>query len=140
MTSCLRPEHQFAEHTGEERLLIRSPTLGNLFAEAGRALAELQGVSAPAPVDAPWRVIDITGTDPACLLADWLNELIFRAEHERWVPSEFRAEIATRNRLRMQARGPILPIAPSQVKAATYHELKFACHDGTYEAQVVLDV
>ena len=140
MSSCLRPEHEFAEHTGEERLVIRSPTLGSLFAEAGRALAELEGVSGPPASDAPCRVIEVTATDQASLLVEWLNELIFLAEHERWVPTEFQAELATQTKLRMRARGRVLPEAPSQVKAATHHDLKVDSHDGAFEAQVVLDV
>jgi SHS2 domain-containing protein len=136
----IHPAHRFEEHTGEERLVVNSPTLAGLYTEAGIALAELQGVHGAAPPGAKWRTIEVAGRDMADLLVEWLNELVFHGEHERWVPTEFRADIVTHTRLRIRGRGPTLPDAPSRVKAATCHELLVASQDGHYRAEVVLDV
>ena len=140
MDTSIQPGHLFAEHTGEELLVVNSPTLAGLYTEAGLALAELQGVSSATPPGAKWRTIEVAGHDMADLLVEWLNELIFHGEHERWVPTEFRAELATSTRLRIRGRGPTLPIAPSRVKAATCHELLVVSQDGHFRAEVVLDV
>ena len=140
METGAQPAHRFAEHTGEELLVVNSPTLEGLYTEAGLALAELQGVNGAVPPAAKWRTIEVAGRDMADLLVEWLNELIFHGEHERWVPTEFRAELVTPTRLRIRGRGPTLPDAPSRVKAATCHELLVASQDGHYRAEVVLDV
>jgi SHS2 domain-containing protein len=140
MNPDLQPHHAFVEHTGEERLLVHSPTLAGLFTQSGRALAELQGVTTTVPDDAQWRPVEVTATDSAGLLVEWLNELIFLAEHERWVPVEFRVDLITPTRLRVWGRGPTVPVAPSRVKAATRHGLEVVRHDAGYRGEVVLDV
>ncbi|MDH4132022.1 MAG: archease, partial [Gemmatimonadota bacterium] len=96
-----QPHHAFLEHTGEERLLVHSPTLAGLFTESARALAQLQGVTDSTPAEAEWRPVEVTATDSAGLLVEWLNELIFLAERERWVPMEFKIDLMTPTRLRV---------------------------------------
>jgi SHS2 domain-containing protein len=134
------PEHQFVEHGGEERLTLRADNLGDLLAEAGRAHARLQGAADTSPRKAPWRLLKVDAPGPAALLVEWFNELIFQAEHQHWVPTEFRVENATPTSLTMWARGPTRAWEPSRVKAATWHGLEFHPGDGACEAQLVLDV
>jgi SHS2 domain-containing protein len=128
------------EHTAEVRLRVAGPTLGALLAEAGRALAavELDGPP-PAPAGA-WRTIEVRSTDRDALLVDWLNELVYLAETECWVPSEFEIEAVGPTELRARARGVPLDAAPARVKAATFHGLRIAETAGGLEAEVILDV
>ncbi len=37
-----RPQHVFEEHVGEVQIRVEADSLAELFAEAGRALAELE--------------------------------------------------------------------------------------------------
>ncbi len=128
------------EHTAEVRLRVAGPTLGALLAEAGRALAAVElGGSSPAPAGA-WRTIEVRSTDRDALLVDWLNELLYLAETECWVPAEFEIETATAKALRARARGVPLDAAPARVKAATFHGLRIAETAGGLEAEVILDV
>jgi SHS2 domain-containing protein len=140
MSACPVPEHEFGEHRGEERLIVRAATLGDALVEAAQALAELQGVHGPVADQSPWRTIEVTATDRAGLLIEWLNELIFLAESEHWVPMNFMVEAALPTRFRARAQGVVLPVAPSRIKAATWHGLRFDSHNGMLEAEVVLDV
>ena len=140
MAACPVPEHAFGEHVGEERLIVRGATLGDVFLEAARGLRELYGELQQPTEDPRWRTIEVTAANRADLLVEWLNELIYLAESGHWVPTTFAVETALPTRFRARARGVRVVGAPSQIKAATWHELRFDCHDGMFEAEVILDV
>jgi SHS2 domain-containing protein len=100
-----------------------------------RAFAELAG---PATGEAQVHEVELAAPDLAALLAQWLEELVFLAETERFVPEE--AEIVLRNTsLRATVRGRADEPRPL-VKAVTYHGLEFAHEGGSWRARVVLDV
>jgi SHS2 domain-containing protein len=140
MAACPVPEHVFGEQVGEERLIIRGTTLGDVFLEAARGLRELYG-ELDRPADDPkWRTIEVTAETRADLLVEWLNELIYLAESGHWVPTTLVVEAALPTCFRARARGVRVAGAPSQIKAATFHDLRFDFHDGLFEAQVTLDV
>lgn len=128
------------EHPGEVRLRLRAASFGALAAVAGRALAELELRRAPEPALDEWRDITVRGRDREALLVHWLNELIYLAETERWVGTEFALEGATDSELTMRAKGVRVDMAPSQVKAATFHGLRIAAVAGGLEADILLDV
>lgn len=134
-----RPSSELLEHTAEIRVRVRAPTFGELAAEAGRALARIQLGRAPMTPTGAWRKIEVHSTDRAALLVDWLNELIFLAETERWVPVEFQVVRDTDTMLRMLVRGVSVAEAPARVKAATFFGLNIRPTDGL-EAEVVFDV
>lgn len=128
------------EHTADVRLHVAGPTLGALLGEGGRALAQIElGRAAPAATG-DWRTIDVRSTDRDALLVDWLNELVYLAETEHWVATEFEIETATAKALRVRARGVLLHAAPTRVKAATFHGLRIAEKPDGLEAEVILDV
>ena len=73
------------------------------------------------------------------LLAQWLDELVYRAETEDLVPED--AE-----RIELTERGLLATVRCHHgrprhlVKGATYHRLAFEPSDGGFRATVVLDV
>jgi SHS2 domain-containing protein len=136
-----RASHEVEEHTSELQLRLEAGSLPDLLAEAGRALARLQlGESEEEERNGSWREIEVSASDPAALLVEWLNELIYLAETERWVATEFRFAEADERSLRVRARG--VPVASPRglVKAATLHGLRVAPVPGGYEGEVILDV
>ena len=132
--------HEYVDHTAEVELRVRAGSLGELLAEAGRALGGLLLRGAPATVAGPWREIEVRAPDRAALLVDWLNELVFRAEAEWWVGSEFDVQAATDTCVRAHVRGVPVAEAPAIVKAATFHGLRVEEADGRLEATVIFDV
>jgi SHS2 domain-containing protein len=131
---------ELLEHTAEVKLRVRAPSFGELAAEAGRAVARLELGREPPPAQSPERVLQIHSCDPEALLVDWLNELVFLAETERWVATEFAVEFATETALQVRARGVPVDQAPARIKAATFHGLKVAPLADGVEAEVILDV
>jgi len=132
--------HELIDHTSEVQLRLRADSLGGLLAEAGRALAGLQFRGAEAGTTTGPRRLHVSAADRESLLVDWLNELIFLAETERWVATEFEIERADAESVVARVSGVELGRISGLVKAATMHGLRVAEVDGCWEGEVVLDV
>jgi SHS2 domain-containing protein len=129
--------YRWVEHTAELELQIDAPTQEALFADALEAFEELVGDD-PAGEPARHELV-VRAADPAVCLVEWLEELVFLAETEDFVPErivsidlgdgELRAEVAGRRD------------RPSHlVKAVTYHGLLLEERANGWHARVVLDV
>ncbi len=140
--------HEFFDHTSELGLRIRASSFAELLAEAARGLGKLMLRGRPSSSSGPWYALEVNATDREALLVDWLNELIFRAEVERWIAVEIEIVAATDTMLSARARGVAVDEAPALVKAATHHGLVVRHVGGgegggggdDVEAEVVLDV
>lgn len=134
------PAHHLLEHTGEVVLRIRARDWGDFLAEAGRALGKLELGSADGRPTGSWKRLEVTAPDREALLVEWLNELLFHAESERWIPTEFEVVTASPTQAVFRARGVEVEETPGFVKAATYHGLAVREIDGILEGDVLLDV
>jgi SHS2 domain-containing protein len=132
--------HELADHISELHLRVHAGSLEALLAEAGRALAGLQLGGTPGAPSGPWREIDLRAADQAGLLAEWLNELIYLADTDRWVATEFEFTHTGECSVRARARGVPMAASRGLVKAATLHGLRVAPVPGGYEGEVILDV
>jgi len=131
---------ELLSHTAEVKLRVRAPSFGELAAEAGRALGALELGQAPIAASGPWRNFEIRAPDREALLVEWLNELIYRAETECWIPVDIVVRSATQTALDLRARGVVVDETPTRVKAATFHGLRIAPVADGLGAEVVLDV
>jgi SHS2 domain-containing protein len=134
------PRHRWVDHTAEVQLQVGAASLAGLLAEAGRALGALllRGY-ATEPSGKP-RMIEVSSVDREALLVDWLNEIIFLAEVERWVAVDFDFSEASETRLKASARGVSVADPPALVKAATFHGLAVEERDDGLQAEVIFDV
>jgi SHS2 domain-containing protein len=125
----------WAEHVGELELWVEAPDEAAVFAEALRALGELlASEGAPARL-----VVTAAGDDRAALFAAWLEELVFVAETEGFVPEAVEEVVLEPGRVRARIAGR-RGRPPHLVKAVTYHRLSFEPADGGWRAVAVLDV
>jgi SHS2 domain-containing protein len=136
----MRPSSELTSHTAEVKLRVRASGFGELAAEAGRALGELELGRPPESTVGPWRDFEVHARDREGVLVEWLNELIYRAETERWVPVQIEVRSAGDTALALRARGVTVEETPSRVKAATFHGLKIVPVESGLEAEVVFDV
>jgi len=132
--------HEFLEHTSETVVRLTAPSLSALLAEAGRALGELELRGRSPRERGPWREVALRSPDRAALLVDWLNELLFIAERERWIPTEFAVLEAEEDHVRARVRGVRVAEPPTFVKAATMGGLRLTEVGGALLAEVTLDV
>jgi SHS2 domain-containing protein len=128
--------YAWVDHTAELELRIEAASEELVLHDAMRALAELLG---PAAGEPQAREVELRAADRAALLAEWLEELVFLAETESFVPRT--AEIALCNTsLSAVVHGETGEPRPL-VKAVTYHGLTFErLAEGVWQARVVLDV
>ncbi|MBI2896568.1 MAG: archease [Deltaproteobacteria bacterium] len=113
--------------------------MAELFAEAGRALAEVMGQpGAPSRME-PQRIA-VQASDREALLVEWLNELVFRSERTGELFPDLTVDEITDRALRATIRGSEVRESRSQVKAATFHALRIEEGPTGLTATVVLDV
>jgi SHS2 domain-containing protein len=134
---------RWVEHTGELELEIESPTAEELFTDALAALAELLGddgrLSGSEPLSHLSREVTVRADDRPALLAAWLEELVFLAETEGFVPEAVENLELGELELRARIRGRPGE-APHLVKAVTYHRLELGQAGEGWRARAVLDV
>jgi SHS2 domain-containing protein len=128
---------RWVDHTSELELEIEAPTESSVFEEGARALSELLG---PARDECSVRrQLSVAAPDRPALLAAWLEELVFLAESEGFVPMSVEAIELEPAQVAATVAGAIGG-PPPLIKAVTYHRLEFAPTGSGYSARVVLDV
>ncbi|MFP2923706.1 archease [Pyxidicoccus sp. 3LG] len=134
--------YQFEPHTSEVQIRIDGTDLGELFEEAGYALAEVMfGESPPEPpADAEEEHLTLESADTEALLVDWLNELISRSDMKKRIYTHVEVDDLSERKLRARIRGFTPPVLKTAVKAATFHGLELREHEDRFTATVVLDV
>jgi SHS2 domain-containing protein len=130
--------HRLLEHVGEVELALEAPTEQGLFSEAAAAFRELVD-GGPVQGEALRREIELGGPELARLLVDWLDELVFLAEVEAFVPQRVATLELDDSGLRATVEG--MRGRPRHlVKGATVHDLDVSRRGKVWRARVVLDV
>jgi SHS2 domain-containing protein len=129
--------YRWVDHTAEIELHIEAETREGVFADALTAFAEL--VSRDEGGESAEHDVSVEAADDAGVLVAWLEELVFLAETDDFVPEGVERLEVTNGRLTARISGR--RDRPAHlVKAVTYHGLEFVQHDGLWRAKVVLDV
>lgn len=129
--------YHWLEHTSEIELLIEDETPEAVFTEAMVALGDILGdVRGGEPVT---HEVKISAPDRAALLAAWMEELVYLAETDGFIPHRI-------ERLELDAAtleavvGGERSVPQSLIKAVTYHRLEMKPVEGGWQARVILDV
>jgi SHS2 domain-containing protein len=136
------PAFETFEHDADIGVRGRGATLGEAFANVGRALTSV--------VTDPERVRETTSVEIACeagdpesLLYDWLNALVFEMATRWTVFARYEVRIEG-GRLRAVAFGEPVEVERHQpaveVKGATWTGLQVAHQRGRWVAECVVDV
>ena len=136
----LETTHEFLHHTSELVLRVRARSVAMLCAEAGRALGALFREEVDSAERGDRREFDLRALDGEALLVDWLNELIYVAETDRWIPTTCEARGESERHVRFRCEGARIAAPPTRVKAATHHGLRIEPVPGGFQAEVILDV
>jgi SHS2 domain-containing protein len=130
--------YRWVDHTSELELEIEADAEAGVFSDALDALAELLADESVGQREQ--RQIELAAEDRAALLADWLDELVYLADVDGFVPERVGSLELDGNRLRATVAGRRGEPSPL-VKAVTRHRLAFASdEDRGWRARVVLDV
>lgn len=135
-----RPWHEALELGQERELWVHAATWPELVAQAGRAVGEQLLRGAPAVPSGRWRELDVQATRRASMLTQWLNELLFRAEVEWWVPVDFAAVRATDTGISARIRGVRPSEPPAALKVAAPDRVRVREVPGGLEAKIMLEL
>lgn len=134
---------ELRSHTADLAVFATGAAFADALAEVAKGMfsyiADLDTVSARGHIE-----VEVDSTDPEALVVDWLNELLYRYETERFLPIEFNVSLDDQG-MGLKARCLGETVDPSRhrinavVKAATYHGLKVS-HNSTWGITVVLDI
>lgn len=127
----------FVDHGGEVEVELESSSEAGIFEEALGALAEL--VSTGEGGAAAAHEVELGSRDRALLLVDWLNELVFLAEVEQFVPEGVDSIELAGDTLHASVRGR-RGRPRHLVKAVTLNRLDLRQEGDGWHARVVLDV
>jgi SHS2 domain-containing protein len=129
--------YKWVEHTSELELEIEAATESAIFLEALDAFAAL--VADDQNADSEQRELEVHGDDRELLFVAWLDELVFLAETEGFVPQRVPEFDLGDGVLRAIVSGHIGD-PRHLVKAVTLHRLLFGPEGNGWRARVVLDV
>lgn len=140
------------DHTADLGLRVRASTLEELLCEAGRGLLAMHVANPEAIRLVQAKTIELSADEPSYLLFDWLSELLYAFESDKLLLVEFEIELqasGTSSRtfptvLTALCRGepmdPARHVMDHEVKAITYHGLQVEQQDGTWFAEVIVDI
>ena len=135
--------HRWVDHTAELELELEAASERGVFEEAlaalGGLLAERAGGEEETDTEPARHTVSASAPDRATLLAEWLSELVYLVETERFVPRRAERLDLGEDWLDAEVSGS-RAAPPHLVKAVTYHRLAMKQQGGTWRAAVVLDV
>ena len=136
-------ECQPVEHTADMGLHCKAPTLERLFECAARGMfeiiASLDRVSLTESAQ-----LSLEAANLEELFVSWLEELLYLWESKRILLSKFTVSSVKSRLLEAEVAGetydPSRHELQSEIKAATYHDLRIEHHDDGWEVQVIFDL
>jgi SHS2 domain-containing protein len=137
------PRFEILEHTADVGIRAFGESLPGLFENAALGVQFL--ALDPAGVAAVNSyALEATAEDFDSLSVNWLNEIAFYLDGKRVAICRIQIETITPTavsaRIWGEARDPSRHAARLVVKAATWHKLSIRVHDGSWVAEVYLDV
>jgi len=136
-------KYEMIDHTADLGVIVYANTLQELFANAAWVLFDLMtDIKKIKPLFEVEISLSVNGLEE--LMVSWLGELIYLHEVKSLLFCQFNIrEISTHN-LAATAIGqhfqPSTHELRSEIKAATYHQLKIEKVAGQWKAQVIFDI
>ena len=138
----LKRYEQFS-HTADIGVRVYGRTLKDLFDNAAFAMfdiiADLEGLKGELVQD-----VELTASDQEELLIAWLDELLYNFYTKKIIFYKFDVDILSQDLLRAKAFGRSVSENPNrlktEIKAATYYNLKIRKLDDYYQVDIVFDV
>jgi len=136
---------ELIEHTADIGLRIYGKSLEDLFANAAKGLFSL--ILDNSPKEKNQEILNLKADDLEELLVTWLNELITLFFAFKFLPARYELKIETDKKeasliatILGQEFDPYKNKIKTEVKAATYHNLKVEKTAEGYIAEVIFDV
>ncbi len=134
---------EIIDHTADVGLVVYGSTRKEVFINAAIGMFSL--IVDPGKVSGTQQLeITLDADDYEELLVAWLNELLYLFDAENFIFSQFEISRLNSDSLTAIAYGEKIDLSrheiKTQIKAATYHQLKLKTEDEGFSAQIILDV
>jgi len=131
------------DHTADLGLIVMGKSKGDLYENAAVAVFDI--ITDLGRVEArETRRISVEGDGLEDLLINYLREILYLYNGERWLLKEIRVIRADDNMLEAEARGEPLDGRKheirKEIKAVTYHQARVRKMKKGWEARVIFDV
>ena len=135
--------YEVIEHTADIGIRVKAKDLAGLFKTAGLALFELSAQKLPTKDKQQHKIsVGQKGADLEELFVNWLNELLSLSSAEGVIFEDLQIEKMENNEIDAVAIGSDVKNykVNTEIKAATYHELKVQNDKSGWTAEVIFDV
>ncbi|MFO8102179.1 MAG: archease [Dehalococcoidia bacterium] len=137
------PEFEIIDHTADVGLLAYGSTRKEVFINAAAGMVSL--ITDPEKVNPVCqREIALDADDYEDLLVVWLNELLYLFDAENLIFSRFEITSLNHDSLSAIVQGEKIDLArheiKTQVKAATYHQIKLNSEEEGFSARIIFDI
>jgi SHS2 domain-containing protein len=130
-------------HTADAKIEGRAADVDTLFAEMARGLYSMVVVDPARLRSRNRKRVEIPASRLDDLLLDWLSELLFLFETERWLGCDFEIRVdhhGLRGSVGGESYDPKRHRLDHEVKAITYHGLEVTPDDSGWRADVIVDI
>lgn len=139
-----RVDYELVEHTADTGILVRAPTLPELFERAAAAMFDVMADLDTVRPSETAEAVEVEAIDRETLLVAWLSELLGRAMAAGRIYGAFEIESLDDDRLTGRVWGEPLDVERhgfrTEVKAVTYHHLLVSEDREGWSARVILDL
>ncbi len=138
--------YELIEHTADIGIRVKGEDLEELFSNAALAMFDIiaEGKSPSRQVTKPAikNSINLKADSQDELFIDWLNELLSLSATKELIFFDFKIKKIKNNVLEAEVSGRNVKEyrVNSEIKAATYHQLKIADTADGWQAEVIFDV
>lgn len=136
-------EYEILEHTADIGFRAWGPSPSELFRNAARAMMAI--ATEPETLSGfEERELETRGGDYPDLMVNWLSEVLYLFDTNKFAARDFRVDDIAADRLRATLIGE--PREPERhpweliIKAVTYHQLKVEQQNSRWQAEVFLDI
>jgi protein archease len=138
-----RMPYRLIDHTADFGIEVFAGDAGELFSEAALALFD-QVVDRRCLKGTHRRRVAVTGADWADLMVNWLRELLYLWNGDRFLLCRVAIDGISTRRISATALvdmfDPVCHDIESEIKAVTYHQARVVSEPGRWSARVIFDV
>ncbi|MCM8757581.1 MAG: archease [Candidatus Omnitrophica bacterium] len=142
----IKKNYEFLEHTADIRIRVKAKDLKELFVNTALAMFDIMAEKSlkPRTYSSKLKKIKIIQKADGLeeLLVNWLNELLSLSAVKELIFTDFKIKKLDENNLEAEIFGDEIKNyrINTEIKAATYHQLKLERIDSSWQAEVIFDV
>lgn len=135
--------YEFINHTADLGIRVSGLSLEELFENAAWAMFDLI-VDLDTVEVRDEATVEIRGEEREELFADWLRDLLYRCNGDKYLLKEFKIEKISPRGLKARVKGEKLDMSRHslrrEIKAVTYHDLEIRKLNHHWQAQIIFDI